>query len=645
VANPTIKIDYTNLPSISSLEVAKNLVITKNLDGSPRSLFSSDTWDYKGVIASGLYTKHSISWKHHDALTANSIKLALYQIMKHKQRIGISSIRSYKGALTSIRVALGDRSWEDLEDDSVYRSVCEKIKRKVLSKGTIERIAGTFELLWRLSITGRDIGQHKKFIADLSRNNETKQAIALPERMMVRLYNKAIDYIEKHHPIRHEINEENKRYHETRLEYLKVYKNADNFIRYFSTNYPNSDYTLSKVFDLERSSAHQRRLISSIQEACIIILCSFSGCRIGEVISFTKESYSEVKYKDITVSLLKGLNTKNQAGGTEKEMVYPTHPIAKKALELAYDCTEYFRNEYSKRVELMQDANAKVVLRKELQSTFISEHISSKKTRILATHFESRIIKFCESYNIKASVKDVEEFNILNPSWKAELFVGGGLPVIRPHDFRRTFAVFLVRNKLGDILTLRYATKHDNLGMAAYYHNYAELASLHDFELDEELMQMVNNANQEMFANELFYIFNEAETLSGGEGKRILELRRKANCSIYLSYEEILEQLKQGKISMVELETGFCVKADCDRHCYLPDCSNKIVTYEKALQQVDKRGRLIKKFLAFNNGLFYRRAILQSLLLQIEFIEKTLKSHFIDFEPFEGSISGIFIKV
>jgi integrase len=644
MTNSAFKIDYLDLPSISCLEDAKDIVITKNLDGSSRSLFSSDEWDFKGVIDSGLYTRHIIGWGHLENSTANSIKLALYKIMKHKQRLSISSIRSYKTALTTIQEALGNGNWEDLGKDNVYRRVCEKIKKQKLSNGSVERIAGTLDLLWRLGVTTKNIGQHKKFINQLSRNNMVRQAIALPEPMMVKVYNKAIDYIEKYHPIRYEINEANKNYHEIRIEYVKANKNTDYFIKYLNANYIKSDELLSRVFDLDRSDNHRRRLISSIQEACIIVLCSFSGCRIGEVVSFTKDNYTEIKYKDITVPLLKGLNTKNQLGGIAKEVVYPTHPIAKKALELAYDCTNYFRKEYYKKIELMTDENTKLVLLKEAQSTFISEHIFSKKNRIIATHFESKIIKFCESYNIRATAKDVEEFNILNPSWKGKLVTGGSLPTLRPHDFRRTFAVFLRRNKLGDILTLRYATKHTNLYMTAYYSNNSDLAALNDFELDDELMNMINEANQEMFANELFHIFNKAETLSGGEGERILQERKLANNNIYLSYKEILEQLKQGKISMVELETGFCIKADCDRHCYKPDCSNKIVTYEKALQQVEKRDRLIKKFIEFNNGLFYRRAILQSIALQIEFIENTLESHFIDFEPFFNSTSSKIIK-
>ena len=54
---------------------------------------------------------------------------------------------------------------------------------------------------------------------------------------------------------------------------------------------------------------------------------------------------------------------------------------------------------------------------------------------------------------------DVDEFDLLNPTRKGTLHVGGFLPKLSPHDFRRTFAVFLVRNKLGNLMTLKLKIK------------------------------------------------------------------------------------------------------------------------------------------------------------------------------------------
>ena len=77
----------------------------------------------------------------------------------------------------------------------------------------------------------------------------------------------------------------------------------------------------------------------------------------------------------------------------------------------------------------------------------------------------------------KANTADVKEFDLLNPTRIGDLKVGKIL-VPHPHAFRRTFAVYLVRNRLGSLLDLKYQFKHMNVAMTSWYSNQSTFGFL-----------------------------------------------------------------------------------------------------------------------------------------------------------------------
>ncbi len=640
-------IDFTHLKGLTGLEQNQNLPVTLNADGSVRSRIFDVEWNFKGVIASGLKTQKMVSFKAVKHAYRPEIQLTLFKIITYKKRLSVSSISKVVSSLVLISTLLGHVDWSKLDDDLIYREFCTNLKAKKNSFGTMEHLSGILKLLFILGLTGRNIGSHKKFGKDHSceKKRNSQQTIALPESIMNRLYGTALDYIDRYYSKRYEISRANQVYLEIQESYRDTRGNIKNFSLWFKRNHPKFNLDLvycphhREVFKGEPKKYQPKKLTQTLQEACLIVLCGFSAARIGEVLSFTKKSYQTIEFEDITVSLLLGYSTKPQSMGKKKREVYPTHPITKNALALAYDMSMFARKIHRSKAKLIADSADKKVALEEINSTFISLDVSRNEVRLfLVQQTADTLQNFAEMHDITATSEDVTEYDLLNPTRKGELKIGKPLPSLGPHTCRRTFAVFLKRNKLGDLLTLRYATKHKNLGMAAWYTNNADLATLHDYELDSELMDMVQEANEQMFAEQLFYIYNEAETLSGGEGERILAARNTYQGTLYMSYEEILSQVKSGAISMVELPTGFCTKQNCDRTCTKPDCPTKIVSPEKALEQKALRERLIKKFTAYNTGEGYRRAILQKFSLDIESIEKTLAKHNIVFEPFTDEI-------
>jgi hypothetical protein len=376
--------------------------------------------------------------------------------------------------------------------------------------------------------------------------------------------------------------------------------------------------------------------LNLIKTACMILILGYSGVRHGEGLSIGKESYKEKDYHGFSVPYIEGISTKPNEGGLPKIESWITHPIVKIALELLFDVTEFAREIYSTKYA---DNNTKLEI---IQNGLLSTDILKHKRNVLwsTTSLNEWFNKFLRDYGIIATEKDVMEFDKLNPTRKGGLELGGYLPKLSSHDFRRTFAVFLIRNKLGSIMSLKYQYKHLNEIMSQWYANNSELLRALDLKADTELQELVNESNILIMTEAAFEIFN-SPTLSGGEGERIDQERQKEQYSgnIYTTRKELERQVRAGNLSVVEHPSGYCFNPDCSRICSSEIsnviCKHEAVTREKALEKLPKRTRLISKFsnlLALGNTF---NSIRNRLFVEIKAIEYTLQQHAIPFEPFE----------
>lgn len=241
---------------------------------------------------------------------------------------------------------------------------------------------------------------------------------------------------------------------------------------------------------------------------------------------------------------------------------------------------------------------------------------------------------YLKSVDYRAKDEDVTEFNLLNPSRKGELKTGEIL-LVHPHAFRRTFAVYLVRNKLASLLDIKHQFKHMNIAMTSWYANQANIASYVDMLVDRELQNEISGENKNYMTDVFCEIYNKAETLSGHEGKRIKNLRAEGDTSIYLSKEEIRRQVEDGRLSLVEHPGGYCTNPYCDRICDMTTCQYKIVTKYKALKLIDIREKLIQKYQNIESIGLDMPNVSSKLFYEIRSIEQVLSEHHIDYVVFD----------
>lgn len=152
--------------------------------------------------------------------------------------------------------------------------------------------------------------------------------------------------------------------------------------------------------------------------------------------------------------------------------------------------------------------------------------------------------------------------------------------------------------------------------------------------IDTELQKEIAGENENYITDTFYYIYNEADMLAGPEGKRIRNLRKEGDSTIYMSREEILKQVKEGQLSIIEHPGGYCTNPSCDRLCDTTTCQHKIVTKDQAQSLFKTRNSLIEKY---NNILIVGLEmpnIISKIYFEIKAIEKVLTEHQLEFIAF-----------
>lgn len=650
-----------NLASVPDYD--ENIPVSSYSDGSVESYIFDKKWKFSGAIQVGVGGLTDISFSRIDMKYRKYIQSTLAYIMdeykqKNKTHPTIGQLQHWKNGLKYIVQSLGECNWNLLSDDRIFKqfkkSFSELAIKRSLSQTLINNVVTTFGLLNSLNLCHRIVTIKSLNIQSIK---PTKQYIAIPTNIYQQILNDAISTVESLHPHRHEISalmnriqtiyDEEKNRKDKSSSLGQINDRTRNRIRKIGHNIPD--------FKLTRDGTN----ISNILTPCAIVLLAFSGVRVGELNSFTKDSYEEREGEHgDNIYFLKGETTKTVNGIPKKE-VWQTHRISKDALELAYDCTAYLRTTYIDDVN-KQYTEQKINLDeykktlRVLESVFLPVTLGgSKKTNYSSTAARSKNLKsYLEQLNIKATKEDVDSFNTLNPSWHGELKEGQFLPKISAHDFRRTFAVFFKRYGFGTTSTIKFQYKHRNINMSEYYGKNAQLQYFEDVLLDSDLIQLLHEEGVNIAVDMFDEIYNDSETLSGLGGERIAKdkfEKLRSGDKVYMTRTEIESLVRNGTLSIVKLPTGgYCTNSSCSRVCGIGEfsaeikpCEHQIITDKEAKRTQRQNKRLINTFRDLNNGDPMMKSILIGVKQKIKINESLIINHGIKVTAFEDNIKGI----
>lgn len=642
-------------------------------DGKVKSRRYSKSWDFSGSETVAKGKKAVVSFtktKKSDRQAIQDTLAELYHFHKDKdaQAPTSGSLRAWKRGLEHIANALGSTEWTKIDSRQGFRTFKLQLKALNLGKKTItNNVVVSLNKLFENGFVERIV--EGSVLADLGNDKGVKQYMAIPIGMYQQLLGNVIAAVDTYHPYRNKI--------------ARVLREADDI----KTRVDNGENVLKghrgasplPVLSIEAGAVHSRVQIARkllikhnipdfgvndlttqlgvLQSSCAMVLLAFSGTRIGEMISFNKDSYQTIKMdggKEIPV--LHGETSKG-SDGKPKPDTWQTHLIAKDTLELAYDMTEPLREGYKVKIESMFEGGEFTVDQyqhalKEVESAFVPCDKHRQQTIFVASGFARKLNVLMKAFDIRATEEDVDEFNLLNPSIEGMLKVGGYLPKLTPHDLRRTFAVFFKRYGFGGASGIKFQYKHTNINMSDYYANNAQLMSMHDVLMDDDLLQMMEEEDIRLGIDIYDDIYNGSEHLSGVGGERIAQdkfKKMKAGHEVYMARSEIEILVRNGSLAAVQLPTGgYCTNGECERICGMglfigekKSCIHKVVTDKEAKNMARQRKRLIDKFQGFNSGDTMRTSILVGLKQKIKEIEVTLVTHGIKHEAFEDKVRGL----
>lgn len=638
-------------------EFDENPFVSFDSSGQGVSRVYDNTWDYTARNESLRTVSFTAVPESHRANIQRYVgKLLEYNMGKSTDNhVSVNLVSQWIRVLHAISKFWGKSDFSLLSNNTEYRKFKSSIKGHYV-QSTMDIIATTINTLTAAGLLDRYVKLSELRV--LANNKGSKQYIAMPSTIHAKVLQRVIDTVETYHPHRLEIS----------AAMSKGIKLRDSELANELSKLHVSSLPVNKATVLNKRVARQvhklgeaipeyrfdqaGKWVNDILKDCLMYVALFSGARKTELLSFNHNSYHVIA----GVPVLHGKTYKANKGVAKTE-TWVTHPIVLKALELAYDMTQYARDIHK---AVLNDAfdNSDITIdayqrgMRQLSSAFISTNMGMdfygkvQSAYLLALYRGLNLEKF----GIVATPEEVDEFNFLNPDWYNEMAVGGSLPKLSLHDLRRSFAVFLVRNRLGNAQTIKYQFKHKNINMSHWYANYAQLARTEDLLMDENLMIEANEAMEELAVEAFDDIYNGSENLSGGGSKDIMkekEERLGRGETIVMSREEIKVLVKNGSKSIVLLPTGaYCTNADCERLCSIESfaaedkpCSHLVITDKSAKEMAAQRKRLIKAFTDMNDmGDYAYSRILVGYKEKICHIEHTLKSHKIPFEPFTQQI-------
>ncbi|EKT66682.1 site-specific integrase [Providencia alcalifaciens] len=603
-----------------------DLIVSFDTEGSPYSYYSYDDWHLWSLGFDVSFSRLSGDFK-------KTVKYLVYKIILNDNlKSKKSTIKNIiEGAVIFEKCITGCNglSYSFIDDNDNFRRILDEAKKKRLKFKTWKNNLIFLSHLNNAEIITREIKNHEELALYLSASGASvSQAVCIPESIASKYYSEALNVIETYYPYRNEISSCYDDYVSEYLESSKRYKSNISARRYALKNVKQLPKNIDIQFDYSGS------WLSWLRGACYTVIAAFTGCRDGEIKSFDIYSYQEKKYAGMTVPVLHGLDTKPNAGGVARHTSWVTIPSVKKAILLLWDAFSFAREKWREQADSIVHPDERNAFLEKVNSLFVTlPYMRGHRPNAGKQSLAHSLNTFVKSIGYRATKDDVQEFDLLNPSRKGELKTGQILKV-HPHAFRRTFAVYLVRNKLASLLDIKYQFKHMNIAMTSWYANQANIASYADMMIDQDLQDEIAGENQNYMTDIFYHLYNEAETLAGHEGKRIKNLRVEGDTRIYLDREEIRKQVQDGRLSIVEHPGGYCTNPNCDRICDMTTCQYKIVTKDKAKSLIKIREKLIVKYTEIESIGLDMPNVSSKLFYEIRAIEQVLSEHHLAYVAF-----------
>lgn len=304
--------------------------------------------------------------------------------------------------------------------------------------------------------------------------------------------------------------------------------------------------------------------IALLETSCWLIILATTGIRMSELGNLKADSYHSKVEDDEPYYFIESRSIKTGEGETS----WLCPKVAIDALDVLTQLTEPLRDALIVKVqdaELKGDVQTAHDLTRIQQSCMLT--VVPQGDRRIGIISDTRINKRLTDLAAAAGV-----------DWH-----------FASHQFRRTFAHYVVHNQLGDLRYLRDHFKHWSLDMTALY--------AFDDNLDFELFNEINFAYKEKRENLFAHWINSTTPLAGGLKSNVIALRNSNDAvKTYGSSEEMIRAVSRGitvrstGIAWCTNDALGCAGGKCDDCCHsIIDDSNQYRWEAMYAQQVELR--------------------------------------------------------
>lgn len=217
-----------------------------------------------------------------------------------------------------------------------------------------------------------------------------------------------------------------------------------------------------------------------LRTACYIVINLFSGIRDSEMRSLTENCVAPGKSKDGTTDVMWLHGTIYKTGIRPKRWMVP--PVVMEAVRVLSRLTSPLRAKLHRECDDLEVRIPLAVGKVQARLMKRFDTVNQQKNCLFLgeTKFKNKEINALSGGNINLSLKRFcADFNILGDDGKSY--------PLHTHQFRRTYARFVARSELGDLLTLRDHFGHWSIDMTVYYAD----GGADEYESDIELLEMV----------------------------------------------------------------------------------------------------------------------------------------------------------
>jgi len=265
--------------------------------------------------------------------------------------------------------------------------------------------------------------------------------------------------------------------------------------------------------------------LNRLRAACYIVCAVFSGMRSSELASLEPGCFTKHQgFDDELYCWLKGKTYKLEEDPKDAEWMVPA--VVGKAVAIAEKLSAPFRKELHSDIERLDERFNNLTLLPKAKKETASELMECRKhanSLFLSKKEGYRSLSYCV---VAKSLKDfakhsgaiVESSDLVGIKDLNNMTVGD-VWNLTPHQFRRTFAVFVAHNLMGDVRYLREHFKHWSIDMTLYY------ARAEQSYIDETVLSEVLTERDELQSLIIENWLSGDARLSGGTGRRVVAFR------------------------------------------------------------------------------------------------------------------------